>query len=96
MLQAGDFKIYNASAGAGKTYTLVKEFLSLLLTNESDYHFEHILAITFTNKAAGEMKERIILTLEEIAKSANPKEDHYILELASELNMKPAIIKTKA
>ncbi len=96
MLQAGDFKIYNASAGAGKTYTLVKEFLSLLLTNESDYHFEHILAITFTNKAAGEMKERIILTLEEIAKSANPKEDHYILELASELNMKPEIIKTKA
>ncbi len=96
MLQAGDFKIYNASAGAGKTYTLVKEFLSLLLTNESDYHFEHILAITFTNKAAGEMKERIIENLEEIAKNPNPKEDHYILELASELNLKPEIIKTKA
>lgn len=96
MLQAGDFKIYNASAGAGKTYTLVKEFLSLLLTNESDYHFEHILAITFTNKAAGEMKERIIETLEEIAKSSNPKEDSYILELSSELNMKPEIIKAKA
>lgn len=96
MLQAGDFKIYNASAGAGKTYTLVKEFLSLLLTNESDYHFEHILAITFTNKAAGEMKERIIETLEEIAKNPNPKEDQYILELASELNLKPEIINTKA
>jgi len=96
LLQAGDFKIYNASAGAGKTYTLVKEFLSLLLTNESDYHFEHILAITFTNKAAGEMKERIIENLEEIAKNPNPKEDHYILELASELNLKPEIIKTKA
>lgn len=96
MLQAGDFKIYNASAGAGKTYTLVKEFLSLLLTNESDYHFEHILAITFTNKAAGEMKERIIETLEEIAKNPNPKEDGYILKLASELNLKPEIIKTKA
>ena len=96
MLQAGDFKIYNASAGAGKTYTLVKEFLSLLLTNESDYHFEHILAITFTNKAAGEMKERIIKTLEEIALSTHPKEDRYILELASELNMKPEIIKTKS
>lgn len=96
MLQAGDFKIYNASAGAGKTYTLVKEFLSLLLTNESDYHFEHILAITFTNKAAGEMKERIIETLEEIAKNPNPKENQYILELASELNLKPEIINTKA
>jgi len=96
LLQAGDFKIYNASAGAGKTYTLVKEFLSLLLTNESDYHFEHILAITFTNKAAGEMKERIIKTLEEIALSTHPKEDRYILELASELNMKPEIIKTKS
>lgn len=96
MLKAGDFKIYNASAGAGKTYTLVKEFLSLLFTHESDYHFEHILAITFTNKAAGEMKERIIETLEEIAKNPNPKEDQYILELASELTMKPEIIKTKA
>jgi len=96
LLQAGDFKIYNASAGAGKTYTLVKEFLSLLLTNESDYHFEHILAITFTNKAAGEMKERIIETLEEIAKNPNPKENQYILELASELNLKPEIINTKA
>ena len=72
LLQAGDFKIYNASAGAGKTYTLVKEILSLLLTNESDYHFENILAITFTNKAAGEMKERIIATLEEIAKNIKP------------------------
>jgi len=96
LLQAGDFKIYNASAGAGKTYTLVKEILSLLLTNESDYHFENILAITFTNKAAGEMKERIIATLEEIAKNINPKEDRYILELASELNLKPEIIQTKA
>ncbi|WP_353165896.1 UvrD-helicase domain-containing protein [Empedobacter brevis] len=96
MLQAGDFKIYNASAGAGKTYTLVKEFLSLLFTNESDYHFEHILAITFTNKAAGEMKERLIETLEKIAKNPHPKEDPYILELASELKMKPEIIKIKA
>ncbi|HCC93326.1 MAG TPA: hypothetical protein DEQ26_03175, partial [Flavobacteriaceae bacterium] len=52
--------------------------------------------ITFTNKAAGEMKERIIETLEEIAKNPNPKEDQYILELASELNLKPEIIKTKA
>lgn len=96
MLQAGDFKIYNASAGAGKTYTLVKEFISLLLANESDYHFEHILAITFTNKAANEMKERIIETLEEIARNQKPAEDFYITELAKELNLKPEIIKTKS
>lgn len=96
MLRAGDFKIYNASAGAGKTYTLVKEFISLLLINESDYHFEHILAITFTNKAAGEMKERIVEKLEEIANTTNPKEDTYILDLSNELNLKPEIIKTKA
>ena len=57
------FKIYNASAGSGKTYTLVKEYLKLLIAANSASHFKHILAITFTNKAAGEMKSRIIETL---------------------------------
>lgn len=57
-------KIYKSSAGSGKTYTLVKEFLTLSLC--SPHRFRHILAITFTNKAANEMKERIIGTLDKI------------------------------
>ena len=54
------FKIYNASAGSGKTYTLVQEFLLILLANSDVNTFSQLLAITFTNKAANEMKHRII------------------------------------
>lgn len=95
MLNLGDFKIYNASAGAGKTYTLVKEFISLLLKDENVYRFEHILAITFTNKAANEMKERIIEKLEELAQ-LTPTFDAYIIDLAAELNLDPLLIQERA
>ena len=95
MLQPGDFKIYNASAGAGKTYTLVKEFISLLLKDESVYRFENILAITFTNKAANEMKERIIEKLEELA-DANKQIDDYVLDLSRETGLDPASIQERA
>lgn len=54
------FKIYNASAGSGKTFTLAVNYLSLLLSSENVFAFQHILAITFTNKAVGEMKSRIM------------------------------------
>lgn len=57
------FNIYNASAGSGKTYTLVKEYLSLLFTSARNDSYKNILAITFTNKAVGEMKKRIIDSL---------------------------------
>ncbi len=61
-----NFHVYRSSAGSGKTYTLVKEYLKLALDKNSDA-FKHILAITFTNKAANEMRERILLNLTEIA-----------------------------
>jgi len=57
------FQVYNASAGSGKTFTLVKEYLKILLQSTDDYLFQKILAITFTNKAAGEMKERVLNSL---------------------------------
>ena len=57
------FKIYNASAGSGKTFTLVKEYLKVCIKAGSPQKFMAILAITFTNKAATEMKERIIKSL---------------------------------
>jgi ATP-dependent helicase/nuclease subunit A len=53
-----NFLIYKSSAGSGKTYTLVKEYLKIVLKNPSD--FRHTLAVTFTNKAADEMKSRIV------------------------------------
>ncbi|RLD91456.1 MAG: hypothetical protein DRJ09_00900 [Bacteroidetes bacterium] len=57
--------IYKSSAGSGKTHTLVLEYLKITLENTESYR--HILAITFTNKAAAEMKQRIITTLQELS-----------------------------
>jgi len=50
--------IYKASAGSGKTYTLTLQYLRLLFLHPGRHR--HILAVTFTNKAAGEMKLRIL------------------------------------
>ncbi|MFN3588428.1 MAG: UvrD-helicase domain-containing protein [Spirosomataceae bacterium] len=57
-------QIYSSSAGSGKTYTLTQAYLTLLLKQDQPYYFRQILAITFTNDAANEMKERILQTLE--------------------------------
>lgn len=61
------FQIYNASAGSGKTFTLVREYLSILLGTGNKDRFKQVLAITFTNKAVNEMKERVLQSLEEFA-----------------------------
>ena len=52
------YTIYNASAGSGKTYSLVKAYLAIILKQTPN--FKQLLAITFTNKAVFEMKNRII------------------------------------
>ena len=56
---------YKSSAGSGKTFTLVKEYLKLVLKRPKD--FQHILAITFTNKATEEMKSRVLHQLRDMA-----------------------------
>lgn len=67
MQQPSTFQVYNASAGSGKTFTLVKEYLKVLLNSEDIFRFQKILAITFTNKAAGEMKERVLENLQDFS-----------------------------
>ncbi len=64
--------IYAASAGSGKTHRLVLEYLKILLS-DANYRqkFRHIVAMTFTNKAANEMKDRILQTLSGLAYSAS-------------------------
>ncbi len=59
------FRVYKASAGSGKTFTLVKEYLKLVLHSPEKYR--RILAVTFTNKAANEMKSRIVRALAELS-----------------------------
>jgi len=58
------FLAYEASAGSGKTFNLVVRYLSLLFM---DVDPEKIMALTFTNKAANEMQERIAITLKNLA-----------------------------
>lgn len=60
-------RIYKSSAGSGKTYTLVREYLRIAFAHPTKY--KNILAITFTNKAAAEMKSRILDALEGISKA---------------------------
>ena len=57
--------VYKSSAGSGKTTTLVNEYLKIALKNP--HSFRHILAITFTNKAAAEMKHRVLSSLKEFS-----------------------------
>lgn len=53
--------VYKASAGSGKTFTLTIEYIKKLINDPKAYR--HILAVTFTNKATTEMKERILSQL---------------------------------
>ncbi len=73
------FTIYSASAGSGKTYTLVNEYLALALPDPQ--RFPQILAITFTNKAAAEMKNRILLALDELRQGRNPQRIITLMEM---------------
>ena len=57
---SANYTIYNASAGSGKTYSLVKAYLRIILGSKQPDLFRQLLAITFTNKAVFEMKNRII------------------------------------
>ena len=70
-----NFHIINASAGSGKTHTLVLEYLKTLLKDPSSSSFRHLLALTFTNKAVNEMKERILATLLSLAKAPSEEQD---------------------
>ena len=61
-------ELITASAGSGKTYTLAKKYIEILLEayingSKDTREFEHILAVTFTNKATAEMKDRILQEL---------------------------------
>lgn len=74
--------IYKASAGSGKTFTLAVEFIKHLMIHP--YAYRQILAVTFTNKATTEMKERILTQLNGIA-TGDPASAPYLQRLKEEL-----------
>ncbi|MBO0321110.1 UvrD-helicase domain-containing protein [Muricauda sp. CAU 1633] len=92
-----NFKIYGASAGSGKTYALAKEYLKLLLSNDSPISFRQILAITFTNKAVDEMKTRILDNLYSFGKNPVPiKQESLFQELSQELSLTEDQLRQKS
>ena len=93
MLQTSTFQVYNASAGSGKTFTLVKQYLKVLLTSSDLFMFQKVLAITFTNKAAGEMKARVLFYLEEFAEGS---ESDLFKNILSETNLDSTIIQERS
>ncbi len=89
MQNSTSFQVYNASAGSGKTFTLVKEYLKILLTSRNAYKFQQILAVTFTNKAAGEMKDRVI---ENLHTFSNNEKNHMLSLLCNETELPIEIV----
>jgi len=85
--------VYSASAGSGKTFTLVKEYLQILLQSKDAYHFKNVLAITFTNKAAAEMKERVLVNLQAFARG---KDTDMLQPLQAVTGLNKAAIQGKA
>lgn len=77
------FTIYNASAGSGKTFTLVKEYLLRLLRSQSEGSYKNLLAITFTNKAVAEMKQRIVSNLVTFSKEESVEKPSEMMKMLS-------------
>ena len=74
MINTNYFNIYNASAGTGKTFSLVRDYLILLFNSKNFELYKNILAITFTNKAVNEMKGRIVRYLINYSNFIDPDE----------------------
>ena len=97
MNNAANFKVFQASAGSGKTFTLIKEYLKLCLANEGAVgNFRNILAITFTNASANDMKSKIVTTLQQIIESKDVDPKSMEAKLIEELDITDADLKRNA
>ncbi|MEG1563393.1 MAG: UvrD-helicase domain-containing protein [Bacteroides sp.] len=85
--------VYKASAGSGKTFTLAVEYIKLLILQPRAY--QQILAVTFTNKATAEMKERILSQLYGI-RTADKDSEAYLARLVEETGRTPQEIRAAA
>ena len=68
-------KILKASAGSGKTYNLAREYIRTVVETDRPDAYRHVLAVTFTNKATDQMKQRILQELYKLAR--NPADSPY-------------------
>ena len=87
--------VYKASAGAGKTFRLALEYIKLLINDPGSYR--HILAVTFTNKATEEMKNRILTQLYGISRNLEDSDTKSYVELIKkECGHEEALIRRNA
>lgn len=98
MSHKGNFQVYRSSAGSGKTFTLAKFYLALIFNQKSPHYYRHILAITFTVKAATEMKQRILYYLSGFAKpnKRKPDQDVMLKLLVKETGFEPQTLEKKS
>lgn len=96
MSQSPQLIIHDASAGSGKTFTLVKNYMEICLNPEHPIDiYTKILAITFTNKAAKEMKDRIVEQLEDFA-GETTKSQFLLDEFADKYNVTILFLKKRS
>lgn len=97
MTSNANFQVFQASAGSGKTFTIVKEYLKLCLGSEGQTdNFRHILAITFTNASANDMKAKIVNHLHEIIEDVSFEKNDMATSLMEELNLSEAELRRNA
>ena len=89
--------VYDAAAGSGKTYTLVRNYLLKILSNPNKNRFKQILAVTFTNKAVAEMKNRILESLHGFSQTNIPSEHKSMFaEISKELFISAESLQQKS
>lgn len=92
-MENGKLTIYKASAGSGKTFRLALEYIKLLLADPQAYRY--ILAVTFTNDATGEMKQRILAQLDGLRKGDTSSTD-FKKQLIKDTGYSETFIKRQA
>ncbi|MGD2003887.1 MAG: UvrD-helicase domain-containing protein [Flavobacteriales bacterium] len=91
------FLVLDASAGSGKTYSLVQHILmNALRPANMPGAYQKILAITFTNNAADEMKARLLKQLLEFSNEESPAENAFFKPIWEALDLSPEELQIRA
>lgn len=101
--------IQKASAGSGKTFTLARTYIKLFIGKQLEdgtfrlrtpeevrSQHSHILAVTFTNKATNEMKQRFVEKLADLASEGDPAKIDYMSDFVRDFNTSPEKIRATA
>ncbi len=95
-----DFLVYSASAGSGKTFNLARIFIEELIRKDEftiDEHLKSIMAITFTHKAANEMKDRVLSFLDQISnnKPESKSIESLLKDISNNLKISPEEVRDR-